>query len=42
VRVSLWTLVLFCNGLHIRLRCAVEWILRRMTLWTLMLHHLEA
>lgn len=30
VHVSLCTLVIFCNGLHIRLRCAVAWIMQRL------------
>lgn len=30
VHVSAWTLVLFCNGLHIRLRTALAWIMGRL------------
>lgn len=42
VHVTLCTLVVFCNGLHIRLQRAVEWITQRMLLWLMMLQTLGA
>lgn len=42
VRISLWTLALFCNGLHIRLHTALAWIMERLMLALTMLGPLEA
>lgn len=42
VRISLWTLALFCNGLHIRLHTALAWIMERLMLALMMLGPLEA
>lgn len=42
MHISLWTLIRFCNGLHIRLRSAVTWILKRLPLSLWLLEPLEA
>lgn len=42
MHISLWTLIRFCNGLHIRLRSAVTWILHRLPLSVWLLEPLEA
>lgn len=42
VHVSLWTLAVFCNGLHIRLRSALAWIMERLMLALTMLVPLGA